>query len=82
MKFLTISFFTVLSIASPIAVPIAVPKPVAVDTSEIALEVRESIISRTALETGSSSACPKAILIFARGSTEPGNMVGILRPCH
>jgi len=74
MKFLTISFFTVLSIASPIAVPIAVPKPVAVDTSEIALEVRESIISRTALETGSSSACPKAILIFARGSTEPGNM--------
>ena len=30
--------------------------------------------TRTELEDGSSSACPKAIFIFGRGSTEPGNM--------
>lgn len=31
--------------------------------------------TRTDLEDGSASNCPEAILIWARGSTEPGNMV-------
>ncbi|KAL2754919.1 carbohydrate esterase family 5 protein [Sodiomyces alcalophilus JCM 7366] len=38
-----------------------------------ALEARQST-TRDDLENGSSSNCPEAILIFARGSTEPGNM--------
>ncbi|KAF2847067.1 carbohydrate esterase family 5 protein [Plenodomus tracheiphilus IPT5] len=78
MKFLAISLFTALAAASPIAAPgpiaVAEPEAVAVGISETALEVRQSTITRTELETGSSSACPKAILIFARGSTESGNM--------
>jgi cutinase len=52
---------------------------VAVATSqEIHLEKRQ-LASRNDLESGSSSRCPEAILIFARGSTEPGNMVYIPR---
>lgn len=41
---------------------------------ENALEVRQASSSND-LENGSSSNCPDAILIYARGSTEPGNMV-------
>ncbi|KAF2642504.1 carbohydrate esterase family 5 protein [Massarina eburnea CBS 473.64] len=41
---------------------------------------RASSTTRTDLEDGSSSACPKAILIFARGSTDPGNMGDNLGP--
>lgn len=71
MKFLAISLFTALAAASPIAAPM----PVAVTEPEpAALQVRQSTTTRNELETGSSSACPKAILIFARGSTEVGNM--------
>lgn len=38
------------------------------------LEVRQTT-TRNDLEQGSSSNCPEAILIYARGSTESGNMV-------
>lgn len=38
------------------------------------LEARQSS-RRTDLENGSSSNCPKVIFIFARASTETGNMV-------
>lgn len=38
------------------------------------LEARQSS-RRNDLENGSSSDCPEVILIFARGSTEAGNMV-------
>jgi hypothetical protein len=37
------------------------------------------LVTRTDLEDGDSSKCPKAILIYARGSTEPGNIVCNLR---
>ncbi|KZM22969.1 Cutinase [Ascochyta rabiei] len=66
MKFFAFSMLTSLAAASPIV--LAAP---AADT----LEVRQlDPIIRSELEQGSSSSCPKAILIFARASTEIGNM--------
>ena len=47
------------------------------DVTEVAgvqLETRQTT-TRNDLENGSSSRCPDAILIYARGSTEAGNMV-------
>ncbi|KAI4601989.1 hypothetical protein KJ359_010855 [Pestalotiopsis sp. 9143b] len=35
---------------------------------------RQTLDTRTALEDGSSSSCPQAIFIFARASTETGNI--------
>ncbi|KAI8300000.1 Cutinase 1 [Colletotrichum sp. SAR11_240] len=61
-------FFSVLSLA----IALAAAAPVEVETG-VALETRQSS-TRNELETGSSSACPKVIYIFARASTEPGNM--------
>lgn len=69
-SFTIVSLFTALSLASPIAVP--VPEP-----ELIHLEARQSS-TRNELETGSSAACPRAIFIFARASTEPGNMVSTI----
>ncbi|WYZ43266.1 hypothetical protein EsH8_VI_000965 [Colletotrichum jinshuiense] len=62
MKFLSILSLAVTLVA-------AAPVEVAND-----LEVRQSSSTRNELESGSSSACPKVIYIFARASTEPGNM--------
>lgn len=39
------------------------------------LEARQLGTTRTDLEDGDAANCPSAILIYARGSTEPGNMV-------
>lgn len=65
MKFFTISLFTALAATSPILVV----------APESAVEVRQlGSTTRNELETGSAP-CPKAIFIFARGSTESGNMV-------
>ncbi|KAF2130033.1 carbohydrate esterase family 5 protein [Dothidotthia symphoricarpi CBS 119687] len=75
-SFAIVSLLSALSIASPIAPPIAITQPVVVATpapEANTLEARQSS-TRTELELGSSSACPKAIFIFARGSTEAGNM--------
>lgn len=53
------------------------PAPVQVEQLQSAeIEVRQLNSIRTDVERGSSSRCPKVIYIFARGSTEPGNMVG------
>jgi cutinase len=46
-------------------------------TEVIELESRQLSTISNDLERGSSSDCPDAILIFARGSTEVGNMVTI-----
>ncbi|KAF9693997.1 hypothetical protein EKO04_007732 [Ascochyta lentis] len=66
MKLLALSMLTSLAAASPIT--LAVPQA---DT----LEVRQfGASTRNELEQGDSSSCPKAIFIFARASTETGNM--------
>lgn len=80
MNIFAVALFTALAAASPIAIAIAEPEPVAVSNviivPEDTVEVRQlGSSTRNELETGTSAACPKAILIFARGSTETGNMV-------
>ncbi|KAF3036268.1 hypothetical protein E8E11_005792 [Didymella keratinophila] len=65
MKLLTVAFFAALAAASPIIIP---------ESAAIELQARQLGLSSTELESGSSSACPKVILIFARGSTEIGNL--------
>lgn len=72
MKFLAILSLCAALVA---AAPIEGPIEVAVDASVADLEVRQTGLTRNELETGSSSACPKVIFIFARASTELGNMV-------
>ena len=70
MKLFTVTFLAALTAASPIIIP---------ESVAIELQARQLGLSSTELESGSSSACPKAILIFARGSTETGNLVRLNR---
>ncbi|KAL9949200.1 hypothetical protein D7B24_008693 [Verticillium nonalfalfae] len=74
MKFLSIvTVLATLAVALPVE-PAAEEAEVLVSRNELAvLEARQSS-TRSELESGSSSRCPRAILIYARGSTEPGNM--------
>lgn len=41
----------------------------------VEIGTRQTYDTRTDLESGSSSSCPQAIFIFARASTETGNIV-------
>lgn len=68
MKFLTISSILIALVA-------AAPTSVVLQEDSPVLKARQSSTTRNELENGSSSSCPDGILIFARGSTEPGNMV-------
>lgn len=73
MKFLVVSALAAIASASPIAVSKRVADVNSKPVYEV--EVRQlSSSTRNELETGTTP-CPKAILIFARGSTEAGNMV-------
>lgn len=75
MKFIGIITLTAALVASLPTTRVGDERvPVTRDEALAAVEARQSS-SRNDLEKGSSSACPKAILIFARGSTELGNMV-------
>lgn len=67
-------FLNILSVLAAVAyaAPVADPEPVEL-VSE--LEARQLSSTRNDLENGNSANCPKVILIFARGSTEIGNMV-------
>ena len=58
-----------------LAVPVVVAAPA--DGSELPSTVLETrgFLTRNDLINGDSSNCPEVILIFARGSTELGNMV-------
>ena len=66
MKFFALAILAGFTAASPVIV---------LESEAIGLQTRQIGSSRTELESGSASACPKAILIFARGSTETGNLV-------
>jgi len=64
-----------LSLLTAAGLAAALPAPPAVVDNAAEIEARQLVPSiRTDLEKGSSSNCPKAILIFARASGEPGNM--------
>ncbi|CAN9107359.1 carbohydrate esterase family 5 protein [Alternaria sp. MG1] len=69
MKFFTLSMMTALVAASPMSP--------AAKFSENEIQARQfgfGTTTRNELENGSAEACPKAIFIFARASTETGNM--------
>lgn len=81
MKFLAISLLASLAAASPIASP--EPTEAQINDAHIeALAARQLLSgSKNELEQGSSSSCPKAIFIFARGTTELGNLVSDISFC-
>ena len=68
--FAILSLFVALAASSPIAVPER--EPVSPPGSELAVR---QLATSDELESGSSSACPKTIFIWARASGEAGNMV-------
>lgn len=69
MKFFITSLLAALAAASPVVLP---------ESSVVEIEARQFGSPETELESGRSSACPKAILVFARGSTETGNLVRLI----
>jgi cutinase len=79
--FAVLSILLSLTVASPVAIaaPVAdaAAEPIVLPEAEneiVQLQARQST-SRNELENGRAGSCPTAILIFARGSTEIGNMV-------
>ena len=74
MKFSVISLLATLAAASPIAAPDATS---GITISADGLEARQ-FGSSTAndLENGRAGSCPRVVFVYARGSTESGNLVG------
>lgn len=66
-------FLAIISLCA--ALVAAAPVEVAVEAGIVDLEIRQAGLTRDELQSGSSSACPRVIFIFARASTELGNMV-------
>jgi hypothetical protein len=62
-------------LASATALPTASVEQRAVAAQDVNLLKARNLLNRNDLENGDSSNCPTAILIYARGSTEPGNLV-------
>lgn len=72
-----VALFSLLAAAAPVPVPVPAPAPAAreIQVAPEDLEARQFFATtQNELVTGTGP-CPKAIFIFARGSTEPGNMV-------
>lgn len=84
MKFATLSLFTALAAASPISPAAQLSdNEINVSDNELELQARQfGLGSNTSndVQNGRAGACPKAIFIFARASTETGNMVGCAIP--
>lgn len=73
MKFFAaLPFIAGLVAAAPLDLAAAVAE---VEVRDVELETRQTSTTSNELTLGLSSRCPQAILIFARGSTELGNMV-------
>ena len=72
----TMKFFATIALAIACVSAIPVDLDAVGEVAEANLLVARQLSStKRELETGSSSACPRVILIFARASTETGNMV-------
>lgn len=67
-------FLTLLSAAGLVAALPAAPPAAELDNTA-QIEARQLSSTRNDLENGNSANCPSVILIFARASGEPGNMV-------
>ncbi len=68
-------FFATVSLLAGLGA--ALPTAVEVNSNEAGIEARQSSSdTRNELQTG--GACPPVIFIFARGSTESGNLVCLL----
>ncbi|RBR05210.1 hypothetical protein FVER53590_12346 [Fusarium verticillioides] len=70
-----VSFILSFLLAGATAFPTASSnKERAVAAQDVNLLEARDLLNRNDLEDGDSSSCPPAILIYARGSTEPGNL--------
>ncbi|KAF5972967.1 acylase diesterase [Fusarium coicis] len=70
-----VSFILSFLLASATALPTAsLNKKRAAAAQDVNLLEARDLLNRNDLEDGDSSSCPPAILIYARGSTEPGNL--------
>lgn len=79
MKAFTVSLFGALAAASPVVV--RAPANTIVAADPIVVEAIQNAYAGTTsndLENGKAGACPEAILIFARGTSEAGNLVRTL----
>ncbi|KFA69456.1 hypothetical protein S40285_04613 [Stachybotrys chlorohalonatus IBT 40285] len=78
MKFFAaLPFIAGLVAAAPLDLAAAVAE---VEVRDVELETRQTSTTSNELTLGLSSRCPQAILIFARGSTELGNMGSTVGP--
>jgi cutinase len=78
-----VSFILSFLLAGATALPTAsLNKKRAAAAQDVNLLEARDLLNRNDLEDGDSSSCPPAILIYARGSTEPGNLVRCMRPIH
>lgn len=81
MKFFTASLFASLAAAAPFAAPEPTDAEIEALVARDALVIRQ-LGSQNELEQGAAGSCPKAILVFARGTTEQGNLVSHEFACH
>ncbi|KAK4244627.1 carbohydrate esterase [Corynascus novoguineensis] len=63
-----------LSLLTAAGLAAALPAPSVEVSNAAEIEARQLSSTRNELENGNSASCPSVIFIFARASTEPGNM--------